>query len=86
MNSLKIYYDTQEQLAFIDGCLKKGPTRQETITFMENLHLTDCKPFLMGESSIKFWDVNLHTEQETEDTIVSAINCFTFLTIRRREE
>jgi len=85
MNTLEVYYSTKEQLAFINACLSKGPTRQDTITFMEQLHINGYSPFLMGEHSVKFWDMNIHTRQESENTIVSAINCFTFLTIIKRE-
>ena len=85
MNTLEVYYDTKEHLAVIDACLKKGPTRQETMTFMKNLHLRGYGPLFIREHSIKFWDMSIHTQQESEDTILSAINCFTFLTIRKRE-
>jgi hypothetical protein len=86
MKTLEVFYHNQEQLDFIHLCLKKGPTQEKVIKYMENMHLHNLSSILYEGRPIEFWDVARYTEKETEDKLIEAMFDFNAIMMKTIKE
>jgi hypothetical protein len=86
MKTLEVFYHNQEQLDFIYVCLKRGPTQEEVIKYMENMHLHNLSSSLYERRPIEFWDVARYTNGETENRLIEAMFDFNAIVVRADED